>query len=101
MDNRFFIGRQNCDYGNVGRDSPRQPLHSSRPMQKQRHKKRHQRRHEGKWMIENVARRWRGQRRQPCPRLWWLKKAYAHAASYGYSLECEAKDVEGLEPRVG
>ena len=52
-------------------------------------------------MIENVARRWRGQRRQPCPRLWWLKKAYAHAASYGYSLECEAKDVEGLEPRVG
>ena len=42
---------------------------------------------------ENVARQWRGLRRLPCPRLWWLKKDYDHAASYGYSLEYEAKDV--------
>ena len=43
----------------------------------------------------------RGLHRLPYPRLWWLKKDYDHAASYGYSLECEAKDVRVLEPRGG
>jgi len=31
----------------------------------------------------------------------WLKKDYDHAASYGYSLECEAKDVGVLKPKDG
>jgi hypothetical protein len=48
MANRFFIGRQNCDYGNVGRDSPRRLLHNSLLMQKLQRIKRHQRRHVGK-----------------------------------------------------
>jgi len=52
-------------------------------------------------MRENAARRWRGLRRLPCPRLWWLKKDYDHAASYGYSLECEAKDVSALKAKGG
>jgi hypothetical protein len=52
-------------------------------------------------MRENAAQRWRGLRRLPYPRLWWLKKDYDHAASYvvdfgNTSFNCDCFGFVGL-----